>query len=345
LIERKPRVGITIGDPAGIGPEVVVKALCTPEVGDTKRAPVVPILIGDLRVLEEASRRFVDGRLRFRKISRPEEAIDDGRAVNLIDLANVEAGPMRYGEVCAEYGQAFVAWSRLGTKLAAEGALDAIASAPINKESMHAAGEHFEGQTELIMSDLRVKNFCTIVVGGNYRVFLVSAHVSLMRAIQLAKKDRIERILRLAVDALHVFWGIARPKIGVAALNPHAGEGGLFGTEEHDEIAPAISAVSALTADVSGPEPADSLYYQANAGQFDGVVGMYHDQATIPLKQYGYVTVIAGSPVIRTTAGHGTAYNIAGRGVANGALMTRAIHLAAELASKRSAGGKPSHAD
>lgn len=331
MADFKPRVAVTLGDPAGIGPEIVAKALSSLEVRDR----CAPVIVGDARIFDDVMRRFVPDGLPVRTVRSAAEIDNRDSSLWLLDLPTLDPVQVRFGQVSAECGHAFVAWSRAATQLALSGQVDAVASAPINKESMNLAGEHFDGQTELITNDLGVTNFCTVLTGGLLRVYLVSSHVSLLQAIRLVERARIERILRLAVMSLRDLWGIDRPHIGVAALNPHAGEGGMFGREEIEEITPAIEALRADGADVVGPEPADSLYHMADNGHFDGVIGMFHDQGTIPLKRYGYVTVIAGAPIVRTTAGHGTAYNIAGQGLADASLMQRAILTAAELAALR----------
>jgi 4-phospho-D-threonate 3-dehydrogenase / 4-phospho-D-erythronate 3-dehydrogenase len=253
----------------------------------------------------------------------------------VIDLANLAPGDFEAGRVNASCGQAFVDYIRASARLALDGDIDAIASAPTNKEAMHAAGHLYAGQTEVFAEATDTKNFFTVLTGGKVKVFLVSSHVSLREAIDLVKPERVERVIRIAREALRELWHVENPKLAVAGLNPHAGDGGLFGREEIEHVIPVMQRLSAEGFDLVGPGPADSLYYAAEQGAYDGVIGMYHDQGVIPLKRYGYVTVIAGTPIIRTTAGHGTAYDIAGQGIAKPDVLIRAIQLAAELADLR----------
>ena len=320
-----------MGDAAGIGPEIVLKALASPGVAAECR----PLLIGDLRVLERAL-QFAPRPLALNPVSSPREACFEPDVIDLIDLGNIAPADFADGAVSAACGRAFVEAIRRSAELAGDGSIDAVASGPTNKESMHAAGfTRYSGQTDIYAEMCGSSEYLTVLVGGRSRVYLVSSHVSLRQAIDLIDRDGIERVIRLADVSLRALWKIDRPRIGVAGLNPHAGDGGLFGREEIEHIAPAVAAMRDRGIDVRGPEPADSLYWAADQGEYDGIVGMYHDQGVIPLKRHGYVTVIAGTSILRTTAGHGTAYDIAWKGVARAEVMERAILLAAELARLR----------
>lgn len=330
MSEPLPIVGITLGDAAGISPEIVVKAFASGQL----HAGCRPLVIGDARIVRQAL-GFVSNALDVRAIGVPSEARFEPGVIDVIDLGNLAPGDFEPGRVNASCGRAFVDYIRASAKLALDGEIAAIASAPTNKESMHAAGHFYAGQTEVFAEATDTKNFFTVLTGGKVKVFLVSSHVSLRDAIDLVKAERVERVIRIARDALRELWHIDNPKIAVAGLNPHAGDGGLFGQEEIEQVIPVMKRLSAEGFDLVGPGPADSLYYSAEQGAYDGVIGMYHDQGVIPLKRYGYVTVIAGTPIIRTTAGHGTAYDIAGKGVAKPDVLIRAILLAAELAELR----------
>jgi len=329
-IDSRPIIAITIGDPAGVGPEIVVNALLRPEINDLCR----PLIIGSFAILEDVI-RMLDVHAIINCITQPDAGHYVLGTINLIDLANIAPNDFVYGKVNSACGQAFVEYIQCSGRLAMEGKVDAVASAPTNKESMHAAGHKYTGQTDIYAEIAGISNYFTILTGGNMRVFLISCHVPLSEAITLITPDRMENVLRIAKSSLTELWGIENPRIGVAGLNPHAGDGGLFGKEEIDVIIPVIEKLRAEGFNIDGPISADTFYHQADHGRYDGVIGMYHDQGVIPLKRYGYVTVIAGTPILRTTAGHGTAYDIAGKGIADASVMVSAILAAAELASLR----------
>jgi 4-phospho-D-threonate 3-dehydrogenase / 4-phospho-D-erythronate 3-dehydrogenase len=336
LKDLRPIIGITLGDAAGIAPEVVIKALESPEIYRTCR----PVVVGDARIVQYAT-RFASKPLQIKAIN----AVQDGEyklgTVDVYDIPNLAPEDYEVGKTNASCGQAFVEYIRATAQLALRGEIEAIASAPTNKEAMHAAGHKYAGQTEVFAEAAGTKDFFTVLTGGNVKVFLLSSHVSLRKAIEMVTQERLESVIRVARTALHEIWGITRPKIAIAGLNPHAGDGGLFGQEEIEEVIPVVKKLQAEGFDLVGPAPSDSLYYSAEQGAYDGVIGMYHDQGVIPLKRYGYVTVIAGTPFIRTTAGHGTAYDIANKGVANPDVMKRAILLAAELAMLKRQSPRP----
>lgn len=327
----KPTVGITLGDAAGISPEIVVKALAR----DGISAVCNPLVIGDARIVEDAL-RYAPIPMSVRSVDRVANARFEAGVIDVLDARNLAPGEFVIGTADPRCGRAFVEYIRTAAHLALDGTIDAVASAPTNKAAMNAAGFRYPGQTEIFAEACGTKRFFTVLTGGKLRVFLLSSHVSLSRAIELVDQSRVESVVRIADMALKTLWNIAEPRIAVAALNPHAGDGGLFGQEEIEHISPVIGRLSQEGIRVEGPYPADSLYHAAESGEYDAVIGMYHDQGVIPLKKYGYVTVIAGTPILRTTAGHGTAYDIAGKGVADATVMARAITTAAELARLRS---------
>jgi len=330
-VSDRPIVGVTMGDAAGIGPEIVIKALASPAVSRACR----PLLIGDIRVMHDAL-RFAPRPLELHSVSRPQDAAWRPGVIDILDLNNIAPREYDIGAVSAACGRAFVETIRVSASLANQGLIDAVASGPTNKESMHAAGfVQYSGQTDIYAEMCGSQHYFTVLVGGASRVYLVTSHVSLRKAIDSVTRARVENVIRIADQSLRELWKLPQPKIGVAGLNPHAGDGGLFGDEEIREIIPAVEHMRREGIDVTGPEPADSLYFAADQGQYDGIIGMYHDQGVIPLKRYGYVTVIAGTSILRTTAGHGTAYDIAWKGVARADVMERAILLAAELATLR----------
>jgi 4-hydroxythreonine-4-phosphate dehydrogenase len=329
--EARPIVAVTMGDAAGIGPEIVVKSLASEHVHAVCR----PLVIGDARVMHDAL-RFSPRPLKLRSIARAEEAAYRFDEMDVLDLANIAPREYDSGAVSVACGRAFVETIRVSAGMANQGVVDAVASGPTNKESMHEAGfTQYSGQTDIYAEMCGSRSYFTVLVGGKSRVYLLTSHVSLRKALDSVTRARVESIIRIADQSLRELWKIKRPHIGVAGLNPHAGDGGLFGDEELNAIIPAVESARASGIHVAGPESADSLYLAADQGEYDGIIGMYHDQGVIPLKRHGYVTVIAGTSILRTTAGHGTAYDIAWQGVARADVMERAIVLAAELAKLR----------
>lgn len=330
-----PLVGVTMGDAAGIGPEIVVKMFDDPSLSSVARR----IVIGDARVIEDAARRFTKSKPKINGVSTVGAARFEPGTIDVLDLANLATTDFQPAVINAACGQAFVEYIRTAARLALDGEIDAISSAPTNKEAMHAAGHFYPGQTEVFAEETGAKTYFTILVGGPIRAYLVSSHVSLTEAITLITPSRIRDVLDAAVSSLSDLWKIENPSIAVAGLNPHAGDGGLFGQEEIEIISPVIEEFRSRGHNVIGPLPSDSMFLEADKGVYDSNVAMYHDQGVIPLKRHGYVTTIAGMPILRTTAGHGTAYNIAGKGVADPSVMKKAVALAAELAARRAAKG------
>lgn len=329
---NKPRILITQGDPAGIGPEIIVKTLAEPQV----RAQALPIVLGDVGVMKRAV-DLVGLSLEVVQISEPEEAAALGEeAVPVLDLGLDVGAAVDMGAPSAAGGELSALAIHRSVDLIRSGKADAIASAPANKVALHAAGHRYPGQTEIFAERLGVErgDFHTMLVGGDLRVSLVTSHMSLLNAIANVTKDRVKRIAHQAVTTLRRYYGIDDPYVGVAGLNPHAGDGGLFGDEEIEEIQPAVEELRAEGMRITDPRPPDAAFWEAEQGRYSVVLGMYHDQGVIPLKRYGYVTLIAGVPLIRTTCGHGTAYDIAWKGKANHELFKRAYTLATDLASK-----------
>lgn len=329
---QRPLVAMTLGDVAGIGPETVVRSAIDPAV----RAACDPWLIGDRRVVDRAL-ALVDPH--WSSVACDDaagvRAQRDGRVLPVLDLADSAPDDVPDGAVSAVAGAAFVHAIRRSAELALAGTVDAVASGVTNKESMHAAGHHYPGQTQVYADACGAEGVSTVLVGGELRVFLLSSHVSLRQACDLVTAERVETVLRQAVTTLRDLWAIDDPVIGVPGLNPHVGDGGLFGDEEIEHVIPVCERLRAEGVRIVGPDPADTLYHRAEQGAYDAVLGLYHDQGTIPLKKYGYITVAAGLPIIRTTAGHGTAYDIAWQGRADYGVMQRATLLAAELAGRR----------
>ncbi|HEX3559440.1 MAG TPA: 4-hydroxythreonine-4-phosphate dehydrogenase PdxA [Pyrinomonadaceae bacterium] len=325
---RRPRVGITMGDPAGIGPEVVLKAVAEREVLEA----CAPVIVGDAQLLAHTA-RTLGLRCGYTVARRDEPLPDDSDDPVIYHLDNIGAA-VEPGVESAAAGRAAAEYIEAAVALCGAGAVEAIATAPINKRALFLGGYSFPGHTEFLAHLTGATEYAMAFVAANLRVVLISTHVPLAEAIRLVEKERIVKVVRLTERELRR-WGIARPCIAVAALNPHGAEGGLFGIEEAAEIRPAVEACRAEGLEVSGPHSADTVFLRASRGEFDAVVSCYHDQAMIPVKCLSFgeaVNVTLGLPFIRTSVDHGTAFDIAGRGVAEHSSMVAAITLAARLA-------------
>ncbi len=331
---RAPRIGITMGDPAGIGPEVVLKAVAEPEV----LAACVPVIVGDAQHLAHTA-RTLDLRCGYEIVRRGEPFPEDAAGPVIYHLDNI-TGTVAPGVESGAAGRAAAEYIEAAVELCGAGAVDAISTAPINKRALFLGGYSFPGHTEFLAHLTGSTESAMAFVASNLRIVLISTHVPLSEAIRLVEKERITRVTRLADRELRR-WGIARPRIAVAALNPHGAEGGLFGVEEAAEIMPAVEACRAEGMEVSGPFSADTVFLRASRGEFDAVISCYHDQAMIPVKCLSFgeaVNVTLGLPFIRTSVDHGTAFDIAGRGVAEHSSMVAAITLAARLARSDESG-------
>lgn len=327
---ERPVVAITMGDPASIGPEIVAKALKNPELYTACR----PLVIGDSRVLERALGTTGLG-LRIHPVPEPAAGRYGHGFIDLIDLQNVELRTLAWGQVQAQAGRAAFAYVRRATELALAGAVHAVATAPLHKEALKAAGIPQIGHTEIFGELTGVPEPLTLFEVKGLRIFFLTRHVSLARAIALVTRERTLDYLRRCAAALGQL-GIHRPRIAVAALNPHGGEHGLFGDEEERELVPAVAAARAEGLDVHGPLPADSVFWHAAEGRFDAVLSLYHDQGHIAAKMYDFertVSLTLGLPFLRTSVDHGTAFDIAGRGVASSVSMEEAIRVAARYAA------------
>ena len=328
---RLPRVAITMGDPAGIGPEVVLKAVAEEEV----RRACVPVIIGDAQLLAHTA-RTLDLQCGYDIVRFDEQLPADIREPVIFHLDNV-SGHVEPGIESGTAGKAAAGSIEAAVRLCAAGDVDAIATAPINKRALFLGGYSFPGHTEFLAQLTGTEEYAMAFVASNLRVVLISTHVPLAEAIRLVERDRIVRVARLTDRELRR-WGIEKPRIAVAALNPHGAEGGLFGVEEASEIAPAVEECQRGDGlDVSGPFSADTVFLRASRGEFDAVVACYHDQAMIPVKCLSFgeaVNVTLGLPFIRTSVDHGTAFDIAGKGLAEHSSMMAAITLAAELSAR-----------
>jgi 4-hydroxythreonine-4-phosphate dehydrogenase len=339
----KPLIGITMGDPAGIGPEVAAKTMAMKQIYEMCR----PIVIGDANAMRQAV-EIANVTLSIRSIKEVSEAKFEYGSVDVFDLKNVELNQLEHGKISAMAGNAAFEYVKKVIELAMAKNVDATVTGPIHKESINLAGHHFAGHTEIYAHFTNTNDFAMLLASGNLRVIHVSTHVSVRQACDLVKKDRILKVIHLLNNACRQF-GIESPQIGVAGLNPHASDGGLFGWEEEKEIIPAIEEARKLGIHVEGPLPPDILFPKAKGGCYDGCVAMYHDQGHIPFKYEGFiwscelgkmetikgVNITLGIPIIRVSVDHGTAFEIAGLGIANPDSMALAIEYATKMAMSK----------
>jgi 4-hydroxythreonine-4-phosphate dehydrogenase len=321
-----------MGDPAGIGPEIIVKALSDPRIHDLCR----PVVFGDRGALSlYAGKRRVPA---IREITHPSEAQGKPRQIDLVAVCSLEPTVLTPGIPKREGGTAMVNCIVTAVDLAKRKELSAVVTCPISKALMKQAGHPYEGHTQLIASLTRCKDYVMMLAGKKLRVALVTIHCALKEVPSLLSKEKVFRTIRITAGALEQDFGILKPRLAVAALNPHAGEEGLFGEEEREIIGPAIRKAKAEGHRVEGPFPADSLFYKAAEGEFDAVVCMYHDQGLIPLKLLHFsdaVNVTLGLPIVRTSVDHGTAYDIAGKDMADPSSLKAAIKMAVQMAKNR----------
>lgn len=332
--DKKPIIGITMGDAAGIGPEIINKTLSEKAIYDICH----PIVIGDAKVLADAQ-KVAHTDLKIRPIKDVIDAVPKYGVVDVLDLNNIDTEHLKMGQPQAMAGKASYEYIEKAISLALRGEIDAVTTAPISKEALHLAGYNYPGHTEIFAKLTNTKEYAMMFVAEQLKVILATIHVSLQEAISQIKKERLLNIIKLAHQTMKKF-GVANPRIAVAGLNPHAGESGLFGQEEINEIVPAVNSARDLGLNVSGPLPADTLFYRANKGDFDISVAMYHDQGCIPIKLIGFetgVNITVGLPIIRTSVDHGTAYGRAGLklGTGNPASLIEAIKIATKLACER----------
>ena len=331
-----PVVGITMGDPAGVGPEVVVKALLDGEMHKLCR----PIVIGDAAVLRKMA-EILGLPLPVRSVSQIAEARFSSGTADVLDLGNVNLSDLEIGKVSAMAGKASVECIFRAIDLARQGEIGAIVTAPINKKAIQVAGYHYLGHTEIFVELTNSARSTTMLVSGPLRVTHVTRHVPLSQVASSITRDRVLETICITAEGLAGF-GLAHARLGVAALNPHGGDGGLLGREEIEAIAPAVDAARLQGLDARGPYPADSIFFRAIAGEFDAVVAMYHDQGHIPIKVYdfeGSFTVTLGLPILRTSVDHGTAFDIAWKCVASSRSLMEAIRWAARWAGKSTGPG------
>jgi 4-phospho-D-threonate 3-dehydrogenase / 4-phospho-D-erythronate 3-dehydrogenase len=336
-IEKRPLIAITIGDPAGIGPEVVVKALSDKVIYNFCR----PLVIGESATIRAAI-TLTQKPLILHPVEKAPDTIGQFGAVDILDMHNLDWNKVNIGHISADCGRASMEFLDKAMQLALNREVTAMVNAPINKEATLLAGFTGLGHLEYIAAATNTKSYATMFASGNLRCVHLTTHYALRQACDYVKKDYILARLQLTDTSFHQ-WGFGKPVIGVAALNPHAGEGGMFGREEIDEIIPAVNVAVSLGIDARGPFPADSIFNRAINGEFDVVLVMYHDQGHIPVKVHGFaksVSVALGLPFLRTSVDHGTAFDIAGKGIANAESIAEAIKTAVRLSQGKGLAGK-----
>lgn len=328
-MSKKAIIAIPMGDPAGIGPEITVKSLESPEVLEAANS----VVIGDLEVIEKVI-ETTGSNLKVNVINNVSEAEFKAGRVNLFDLNNVDMDTFEFGEVQAQCGKAAFGYIERAIELAMKDEVDALATTPINKESLKVAEVPHIGHTEMLEELTNSHDPLTMFQVNSLRIFFLTRHLSLKGAIAQMTKERVRDYIERSSDAL-IKLGVKEPKLAVAGLNPHSGEGGLFGYEEVDEITPGIEKAQKDGFDVVGPVPADSVFFQALNGKYDAVISLYHDQGHIAAKMTDFhktISITNGLPFLRSSVDHGTAFDIAGKNIASSESMEECIKLAGEYA-------------
>ncbi len=346
-MNKRPILGITMGDPAGNGPELSVKALAEKETYEK----CSPLIVGDAACLEKAVKIIgYEGKIQIHPVSTVEEALFQYGTIDVFDLKLLDMSKHEFGKVSSMCGDAAFQYVKKVIELAMAGEVDATVTNALNKEAMNQAGHHFSGHTEIYAHYTNTPQYTMMLAHENLRVVHVSTHVSLREACDRVKKERVLEVIRIAAEGCKSL-GIENPKIGVAGLNPHCGENGLFGREEIDEIQPAIDAAMAegICIPEKKPTPPDTIFSKALGGWYDIVVAMYHDQGHIPLKVKGFVynqkeqhweavagvNITLGIPIIRTSVDHGTGFDLAGTGESNELSLVNAIDYAVAMAKTK----------
>jgi 4-hydroxythreonine-4-phosphate dehydrogenase len=325
----KPIIGITMGDPAGIGPEICAKAVTNTEI----QAFANCLVIGDRKAMRQGIKVAKIPNIEINPIKKVSEAKFERGVIDVLDLKNVSAS-LKIGQVSKAAGKAAVEYIEKAIRLARDGKIDAIATAPINKEAIRKAGFKYQGHTEILAARTKAKNYAMMFVSDTLWIMLVTTHLPLKEVSKHLDKGKILKRIKLAHETLYKLRD-KKPRIGVAGLNPHAGEAGIFGDEEIKIIKPAVDAAKKLGINVKGPISPDAIFYLANIGMFDIVIAMYHDQGLIPLKLLSFnhsVNVTVGLPIIRTSVDHGTGFDIAGKGWAKPMSLIEAIKVATHFA-------------
>ncbi len=329
----RPILALTMGDPVGVGPEIIVKALADAKIYQVCR----PLVLGDFPALERA-RLSLDPAMNIHLTEAPAAGRYKAGTMDLMPLSQLKPGDLEYGRPTQATGQATVSYILKAIDLAMERQVAAMVTGPISKLSMNLAGYHYPGHTELLADRTATQEVAMMLAGGEFRVVLATIHCALAEVPRLLSIESLMRLFHLTCKVMDQDFGLAGAPLAVAALNPHAGEAGMFGREEEEIIIPAVREAQAEGLPVSGPHPADTLFWRHRQGDFAAVVCMYHDQGLIPLKLLHFmdgVNVTLGLPIIRTSVDHGTAYDLAGTGQAVSLSLKTAIKMAAEMAKRR----------
>jgi 4-hydroxythreonine-4-phosphate dehydrogenase len=325
-----------MGDASGIGPEIAAKAFLSSEVQRICR----PIVIGDARIMKQALKLIKAGNMGINAVKSVRQARFVRGAMDVLDLENLDPAKVKVGQICAPCGKAAVEYLLEAIELAKDRKIDAITTGPLNKEAIHKAGFKYRGHTEILAEKTKTKNYAMMFVSDPIWIMLVTTHLPLSKVSGLISKKRVLNTIKLANEITSKIRH-KKARIAVAGLNPHAGEGGIFGKEEIKAIKPAVAEAKKLGIDVKGPISPDAVFYLASHGMFDIVVAMYHDQGLIPLKLLSFnhsVNVTVGLPIIRTSVDHGTGFDIAGKGWANPGSLIEAIKVATFLAHAKKEG-------
>ncbi|MDQ0300354.1 4-hydroxythreonine-4-phosphate dehydrogenase [Salibacterium salarium] len=328
---KQPIIAITMGDPSGVGPEIIVKSLGNKEIYTYCQ----PFVVGDAKILEKAI-EVTKSDLTLNIITKPSEAKFSPGVIDILNI-NVVSKDLAWGEISEEAGHAAYTFLEKAIALANNGDIKGVCTAPLNKEALHKAGHIYPGHTEILAELTNTKKFAMMLSAPGLKVIHVTTHIGLIDAVDKINTKREYEVIKLADDTLRTA-GLSSPRIGVCGINPHAGENGLFGNgEEEEKITPAIEKAQGEGIEVQGPLPADTLFFRAKRGDFDIVVAQYHDQGHGPIKVLGLeagVNITVGLPIIRTSVDHGTAFDIAGKNIADEQSLKEALYMAGELAPK-----------
>jgi 4-hydroxythreonine-4-phosphate dehydrogenase len=336
LPDERPLLALTMGDPVGVGPEILALALKDPVIYQVCR----PVIIGDLPALGRAGSRLAP-EFRINVIERPEAGRFEPGTLNLLPLSRLAPEDLEYGCPTPASGAAMVSYILKAVELALAREVAGMVTGPISKVAMNLSGYSYPGHTELLAAKTGAKEVAMMLAGGGFRVVLATIHCALAEVPRRLNTEALHRLFLLTCRSLRLDFGLPQPRLGVAALNPHAGEGGLFGREEEEIILPAVRRAQEADLAVAGPYPADTLFWRHRQGEFDAIVAMYHDQGLIPLKLLHFldgVNITLGLPIIRTSVDHGTAYELAGTGKAHPGSLQAAITMAAQMARRRRRG-------
>ena len=334
MSDLRPLIGITMGDPVGVGPEIILLTLSNPSIYNVCR----PLVFGDIRTLNTA-KESIGSRLDLKTVAKPATGLYRYGSVDVLNLSELDPQKISWGRPSIESGRAMMHYVTTAVDMAVKEHIAAIVTCPINKMAMKIAGFHYSGHTELLAERTGSKVFVMMLAGSRLRVVLVTIHIPLKSVPAVLSKERIIQTIRITGRALSDRFGCQDPRLAVAGLNPHAGEEGMFGDEEINIIAPAVQQARSEGFNVAGPYPPDTIFYHAAKGLYDAVVCMYHDQGLIPFKLIHFtdgVNTTLGLPIIRTSVDHGTAYDIAGTGKADPGSLIAAINLAAQQAVQTS---------